>query len=220
MDVALENVADAYLHYCEDQRDEDFWATEEVDRRVSSSCQDGWAITSLLLTKADTDHALGCVAAGPLENLICGYGDEALDTIERAADRNSRIQLALNLVCLEFYLNVFERWYRLLHKYGFREDRLADPAVIGKAMSLIDSYLNEGIHVYDYHYSMTELLDKPLADKAAQRILQRTAADVEHKDAKRPPEYREPYMTRAELKDRVRQVLSELESLGYNAAPE
>jgi hypothetical protein len=95
MDVALENVVDAYLHHCGDQRDEDFWATEEVDRRVSSSFQDGWAITSLLLTKADTDRALGCVAAGPLENSICGYGDEALDTIERAADRNPRIVRAV-----------------------------------------------------------------------------------------------------------------------------
>jgi hypothetical protein len=68
MDLDLNTLADTYLRQYTTKRDEDFWAWQEVDRIVRS-CDLGlaWEITLLLLRKAQTDDALGYIAAGPLE---------------------------------------------------------------------------------------------------------------------------------------------------------
>jgi hypothetical protein len=40
---------------------------------------------------------------------------------------------------------------------------------------------------------------------------------VEVLDSNRPPDYRKPYVTKPELKIRVKQAVAELEQLGYQA---
>ena len=96
---------------------------------------------------------------------------------------------------------------------------MADSAIIGNAMGTMKSYLSGSINVYEYGCRITDMLDKPFDDKAAQRILQKACKDVELLDAKRPPDYRELYLTKPELKRRVTQGLDELERLGYKRQP-
>lgn len=93
MEFDLETLADTYLQLHATQRNEDFWAWEKVSEIVRSGDLDkAWNITLLLLQKA-SDEALGFVAAGPLEDIIDGYGDEALDRVEEAFDKDPRLQL-------------------------------------------------------------------------------------------------------------------------------
>jgi hypothetical protein len=204
-------LAEAYLRH----HDEDFWAWEEVRRVVETDLKEGWKIILLLLERAASDHDVGYIAAGPLEDLIDLHGHKALDLIEEGCKNNSQLPLALSSVGVLFYYDEFERWYDLLYRYGFRRDRVANSAIIGNVMGIMKSYLNESINVYDYAYRITEVLDKPFEDKTAQRILQKMREAVEVLDVKQPPDYRKPYLTEPEVKIRVTQALAELECLGY-----
>ena len=88
MNFGLNTLADTYLRQYATKRDEDFWAWQEVDRILrSGDLGPAWEITLLLLRKAQTDDALGYVAAGPLEDIVDGYGEQALDRVEKACDR-------------------------------------------------------------------------------------------------------------------------------------
>jgi hypothetical protein len=49
--------------------------------------------------EADSDAALGYVAAGPPEDFVDGYGDAALDVIEAACEADQKMQLALSGIC-------------------------------------------------------------------------------------------------------------------------
>jgi hypothetical protein len=100
VEVSLER---SYLRHHAQRNDADFWAWQEVDRivRENRELDRAWEITLLLLRKADTDEALGYIAAGPLEDVIDIYADEALDLIEQACDKDPRLQLALSGVWLE-----------------------------------------------------------------------------------------------------------------------
>lgn len=119
MSPDLSALADVYLRHHLTNRDEDFWAWEEVQRRVRADLAQGWEITQTLIEKADTDSALGYVAAGPLEDLVDGYGDAAIDLIETACETNQKMQLALSGIWLERESPVAMRWRGLMQKYGF-----------------------------------------------------------------------------------------------------
>lgn len=196
-------------------REEDFWAWEEVHRAVDSDLNTGWNMILLLLGEAASEDDIGRVAAGPLEDLIDRYGHEAIDLVEKECKSNSQLRVSLSTVGVLFYYDEFERWYGLLHSHGLRADRAADGAIVGNVMSIMNSYLSENIDIYDYANRITQLLDKPFDDKIAQRILQGARFDVEVLDSKRPPDYREPYITQAELKTHVKQAIAALEDLGY-----
>ncbi len=207
----LDALADAYFRHNE----EDFWAWEEVQRAVDTDLNTGWEMLLLLLQRAPSESDVGYVAAGPLEDLIDRYGHKALDLAEEECKNNSHLRVALSTVAVLFYYDEFDRWYGLLYQYGFPADRVADNTVIDSAMGIMESYLCESINVHEYAYRLTEVLDKPFEDKTVQRILQSARFDVEVIDAKRPPNYSEPYITEPELKVRVKQAIAELEHLGY-----
>ena len=115
----LNSIADTYLRHHQTQNDEDFWAWQEVEDIVRSGDLDlAWQVTLLLLRKAP-DNALGYVAAGPLEDFIDGYGDQALDLVEKAGDRDKRLQFALSGVWLLPNSSVVGRFRALMKKYGF-----------------------------------------------------------------------------------------------------
>jgi len=119
MEFDLNTLADIYLRNYPTGRDEDFWAWAEVDEIVRSGDLDkAWTITLLLLRKA-TDETLGYIAAGPLENIIDGYGDKALDRVEEVFDKDPRLQFALSGVWLLPDSPVLQRWQGLIRKYGF-----------------------------------------------------------------------------------------------------
>jgi hypothetical protein len=207
----LDTLAEAYLRHHE----EDFWAWEEVYRAVETDFNTGWNIVLILLEKAASEGDVQYVAAGPLEDLIDRYGHKALDVAEEECKNNLPLRVALRTVGVLFYYDEFERWYGLLYRYGLRTDRAADSTIIGNVMGIMKSYLRENINVYDYVGRITEVLDKPLEDKTVQRILQGVRWDVEVLDSKRPPDYREPCVTKSELKIRVKQAIAALEHLGY-----
>jgi hypothetical protein len=116
MECDLIVLADTYLRH----RAEDFWAWERVHEIVQGGDLDrAWEITLLLLQKAQTDDALGYVAAGPLEDIVDGYGDQALDRVDEACDKDSRLQFALSGIWLLPDSPVLQRW-QLMTKYGFR----------------------------------------------------------------------------------------------------
>jgi len=197
----LDTLAEAYLR----NREEDFWAWEEVDRAVNADINEGWKIVLFLLERAVSDGDVEYVAAGPLEELIDRYGHKALDLVEEECKSNVRLRAALSTVYVIFYYEEFDRWYGLLYQYGLRTDRVADGAVISSVLGIMKAYLNDGIDVCNYVDSLVQALDKPFDDKSAQRILQKVRLDVEDSEC----------ITTLELKARVRQAVAELETLGY-----
>lgn len=115
----LNTLTDTYLRQNETKNKEDFWAWEEVHDIVrGGDLELAWEVTLLLLRKA-SDSALGYIAAGPLEDLIDGYGDKALDLVEHACDRDKRLQFALSGVWLLPDSPVLGRFRALMTKYGF-----------------------------------------------------------------------------------------------------
>jgi hypothetical protein len=117
----LNTLADTYLRHQVTKRDEDFWAWEQVSEIVRSGNLDrAWEITLLLLRKAKTDETLSYVAVGPLEDIIDGYGDQALDRVEQVCNEDPRLQFALSGIWLLPDSPVLERWRGLMTKYGFR----------------------------------------------------------------------------------------------------
>jgi hypothetical protein len=218
MELDLNALAEAYLRNHRSFEDKDFWAWEEVRRLIEDDPEAAWRVTLLLLDKVESDAEVGYIAAGPLEDFIDFHGHTALDRIDEVVDRNKRLQLALSTVGVLYYYDEFDRWYDLLYRYGYRKDRVGDPSIIADAMKVMKAYMDESINVHDYGSRLNELLDKPFEDKTAQRSLQQRCEDVELMDAKKPPDYREPYITMPELKRRVAETLAELEALGYKGS--
>jgi len=205
----FETLVEAYLR-SRAQREEDFWAWQEVRRRIETDLAQGWEVTLALLEKASNDDELDYVAAGPLEDLIDMYGDRALDLIEPVADGDKRVQFALSRVCVLFYYKEFERWYGLLCRYGLREPAGNDSRrVVDMVTSLLQSYLRDGIRVDQCGSRLMEAFDKPIKDSNAMVILQEICMEFDRFEGGR--------VSQASLKPRVRAALEELESLGYKS---
>ena len=138
MDFDLNTLADAYLRQHATKSDDGFWAWEEVNRRVRSNDLDtAWEITLLLLQKA-SDDALGYVAAGPLEDVVDGYGHRALDRMEQVFENDPRLQFALSGIWLLPDSPVLQRWQDLMTKYDFEmgsESRCHTILTVGKPVS-------------------------------------------------------------------------------------
>jgi hypothetical protein len=121
MDTDLATLAEAYLRERETRNNEDFWAWEEVHRRIRVDLAEAWEVTLSLVEKSGSDSALAYVAAGPLEDLVDGYGDSALDVIEAECETNQKLQRALSGIWLERESPVLMRWRSLMDRYGFMD---------------------------------------------------------------------------------------------------
>lgn len=119
MDPNLLELADIYMRYHAQRRDEDFWAWEEVQRLVRAGLSEAWPIVQVLVERADSEFALDYVAAGPLEDFVDGYGDAALDLLEAVCETNQKMQLALSGIWLERESPVLLRWRELMKSFGF-----------------------------------------------------------------------------------------------------
>jgi hypothetical protein len=120
-----EKLANAYLLFFESKKEADRWAWNEVDDLVRRDPDRGWEITCLLVNKANSDEALGFVAAGPLEDLLRKHGPAVIDRIEAASHEDARLQIALSGVWIRPENPIFERWHALMWKYGFAEGKRA-----------------------------------------------------------------------------------------------
>lgn len=118
-----EKLADTYLLYFESKQEQDRWAWSEVDDLVRRDPDRGWEITCLLVNKANSDEALGFVAAGALEDLLKKHGPAVIDRVEQESQKNIRLQTALSGVWIRPENPIFHRWYSLMWKYGFAEGK-------------------------------------------------------------------------------------------------
>jgi len=117
-------IADIYLRYYEDRREEDAWAIEKADVSCNRDIEEALEITLILINKAKSNEALAYVAAGPLENLLTMHGPAVIDRIEKESLMSDRLLLALSGVWgLEPGNPIFERWYAIMWKSGFADGR-------------------------------------------------------------------------------------------------
>lgn len=56
-------------------------------RLIDESPDDAWLLIRRLVDGAESPHAMQCVAAGPLEDLLCAHGPLVIARIEVAARR-------------------------------------------------------------------------------------------------------------------------------------
>ena len=103
-----EELVNGYLRFFETKQEADGWAWSEVDDLVRHDPDRGWRITCLLVNKANSDEAVGFVAAGPLEDLLRKHGPAVIDRIEQASQQNVRLQTALSGVWIRPENPIFE----------------------------------------------------------------------------------------------------------------
>ncbi len=98
----LDEWADAYIqaHLTPDHPKEGltykhplWWA---VDRffMISSpaEAEDAWQVILTIVSRTDAEQVLGVLAAGPLEDLIGGWGSQLIERIESEASRNPQFR--------------------------------------------------------------------------------------------------------------------------------
>lgn len=66
-------------------------ATYILNHLIRSRPTDAWERILALIGNAPSEEALGWVAAGPLEDLLCKHGPAMIDRIEREAGVNARL---------------------------------------------------------------------------------------------------------------------------------
>ncbi len=121
----LDALANAYLRRDSEQSQEHRWASRRVDEIVRNEPNQALELTLMLLKKAgDDDRVLAYIAAGPLEDLLKRHGIQVIKRIEKEADGDSRLQLALSGVWGISRENpIFDRWYAMMCRYGFAEGK-------------------------------------------------------------------------------------------------
>jgi hypothetical protein len=67
-----------------------------VQMNFTASAEAQWKFILSVFTHAD-NHALGHLAAGPVEHLLSNHGDEYIDRIESMAEKNSQFAMMLKL---------------------------------------------------------------------------------------------------------------------------
>lgn len=91
----------AYLKHHETRTDSDFWAWEEIQKRVlwGEDPLAAWRLVQTLVSAAG-DDALGYVAAGPLEDLVTAHAPALIHEIEAKARKDSKFREFLSLIWL------------------------------------------------------------------------------------------------------------------------
>lgn len=94
------DVVAGYLRYGAHQREEDWWAWEEVNDLAHDAPEVGWELVLRLIDAAPDEHLLFFVAAGPLEDLVCLHGPALIDEMEVAMRQRPRVREAMSGVNL------------------------------------------------------------------------------------------------------------------------
>ena len=71
------------------------WATELLVHVTEDEPEVAWDLVLGLVERAPEDEALGWVAAGPLEDLLCHHGPELIDRVEALARSDPRFRRCL-----------------------------------------------------------------------------------------------------------------------------
>lgn len=65
---------------------------------IETDPERAWSFILLLIERAPNEHALQCVAAGPLEDLLGKHGATFIDRVEQAAKADQRFKHCLGIV--------------------------------------------------------------------------------------------------------------------------
>lgn len=105
-DEEIDAVCRAWLRYHSESRgggDEDhpdWWAAEAVMDLISEPLELEWRVTRKLAERAKgaNENAVAMIGIGPVESLLHGHGEDAMDLIEPAADEIPALLTALQSV--------------------------------------------------------------------------------------------------------------------------
>jgi uncharacterized protein DUF6869 len=75
-----------------------FWAFSTVWEITCGDPERLWTITKALVTAAPDEATLGYIGAGPLEDLLSGYGEQFIERIEQQAAADAKFRLSLAIV--------------------------------------------------------------------------------------------------------------------------
>ena len=92
--------------------DENFWANDCMDTIVAEMPELGFKLIVFALTYFKEPFEIGCLAAGPLENLVYFHGERMIDEIEREAKDNEQFRLLLSGIWGESDVNP-QIWHRI-----------------------------------------------------------------------------------------------------------
>lgn len=68
------------------QNQETFWAWIKLHDIVDRSHDEAWPIVIEIAKNTTSDEVLGSLAAGPMEDMLCAYGDDYYELVKSAAD--------------------------------------------------------------------------------------------------------------------------------------
>jgi len=77
-----------------------FWAYDALADLVHRQPSLAWKVIEELVHRAPSGDAFDLAAAGPLEDLIAGHGQEVIDFVEQRADHDETLREALSRVWL------------------------------------------------------------------------------------------------------------------------
>jgi hypothetical protein len=90
-----------YLRHAAEQRDDDAWAFDAVNKVANSDeVEASWDLVVELVQRSP-DEQLGYVAAGPLEDMVRRHGPAVIEWLEGEAQRDPRFQWALGCIWLQ-----------------------------------------------------------------------------------------------------------------------
>jgi hypothetical protein len=99
------------------QNQETFWALEKLDDIVNRSHDDAWPIVIEIAKRTDSEDVLGSLAAGPLEDMLCAFGDHYYDLVRKASEECFNFKRSL-LMGIRINGEGSERIKELIQKIG------------------------------------------------------------------------------------------------------
>ena len=78
-----------------EKEDPHFWAVEAMWALIDRDEDESWTVLLEMLRRAEGEHMIASIAAGPLEDFIVRYGETFLPRIESEARTNSKFRRAL-----------------------------------------------------------------------------------------------------------------------------
>ncbi len=110
-----ERLLEAWFTY-----EDHFWAFDAMSSLVREEPEQAWLILLRMLESASDDR-VGNLAAGPLEDLLHGYGAQFIDRIAAEARTNAKLRLALQGVWISSSA-VYPRYLEVMRDLGLSQE--------------------------------------------------------------------------------------------------
>jgi hypothetical protein len=92
-----------------------FWFFDEIWEITGSDSERLWEVIKAMIVAAPNEDELAYIGAGPIEDLLSGYGDEFIDRIEHYAETNEKFRFALSCA---YKSGSDEVWQRVISALG------------------------------------------------------------------------------------------------------